>query len=496
MPGNIQPHYARMRSGTLLRKKLIVPGEWHAPQGKYVSSRQRSERQVAKFRELKNEGVLFEVPWGHRLSAYPRYGEISEEQWRENQESERARFNASYVEDLEVDPADGGLIISMKPPPGYRLDPKSGDLVNETDHTVIREVSGAFGNWIDGQNRFHDDILLHAALCVKPVVAGMPGFQLANGPVTLSGGGRVEYLYTLSTGGPAMDDELDEGKKKKKKGGEPDDKPLDAPELPPEDDIYEPEEPLPDEPKPAPATPVEETPAGSGIPKPKGNCVKKLLPLLVEAGLPMDEDVSSPEELCERLATILGFAVAHGMRFEREENEDVVPAPGATGTAGGPAPAPEQPPVMMSLGQIRDPLTKKMAEREQERMRRDVATVWRENAELGCPVWIANREMAKGQNIQLSLNANTGKIPLPKQLAAARLVREILQAQQGIIKPPAARTEVVAALATKEENPAAAAKAPHQRVAPGKKVDPEVRDALRAGATAATGVNFSANGTH
>lgn len=477
-------------AGSLLRKKLIVPGEWHAPQGKYVSTRKRSERQVAKFRELKNEGVLFEVPWGHRLSAYPRYGEITEEQWRENQESERARFNASYVEDLEVDPVDGGLIVSMKPPPGYKLDPKTGNLVNETDHTVIREVSGAFGNWIDGQNRFHDDILLHAALCVKPVVAGMPGFHFSTGPVMLSGGGRVEYLYTLSTGGAAMDDFDDDDKKKKKKGNA--DKPeLDAPELPPEDDFYEPEEPM--EPKVPEPTPVDDEPIG--IPKPKRDCVKKLLPLLVEAGLPMDEDVTDPEELCERLATILGFAVSHGMRFEREDKEnDEQPAPGATGMAGGPAPAPEQPPIMMSLGQIKDPLTKRMFEREQERMRRDVATTWREISELGCPVWIANREMAKGQHVQLSLNAKTGKIPLPVQIAKARLVKEILQAQQGIIKQP--KPGVIAAMATHEENPAAAAKAPHQRVAPGKQVDPDIKAALRAGATVATGIDFSKNGTH
>lgn len=419
----------------LLRKKLLPTGEYIAPQGVYSSEPNRARQQVEKFRQLKAEGYKFPIPWGHRLSAVPQYGTVSSAEYQnalEQRAFEEARYNAGYVEDLDID-EDGTLQITLPAPPGYRVDHTSGDLVNEADGTRVREVSGAFGDWTDGKGRTHKDILIHAALCVRPVWGtNQPGFELATGNQTTLATGSVRYTHTLSTrvGGSSMAKEEDD---------------LDLEGL--DDDASEPgteSEPAEDLEAPDDVEPVK-------VKNP--DMFEQAIGLLNQAGLQLPGHITE-ENFCEHLITALTQAISMGAKFERADSKDEVPPPVQTQTTDQP-PSPEAPPIMMAtvakqstarlaeygLQKIRpimlstddmSPREKVWAEKESRRTSKRIAGIYREcRDKWGLPKHIADREAAKCTVVQLSFLPNGDVVP-PPDLHTAILVREILQTFAGV----------------------------------------------------------------
>lgn len=443
----------------MVRKKLLTPGTFHAPQAKFVANRDRLQKHVQKFKQLKSEGYIFPVPWGHRLSAIPERRLVTESQYHkalEQRAFEEARYNAGYVDDLNID-KDGDLEISLPAPPGYRVDHATGDLVNETDGTKIREVSGAFGDWTDGKGRTHKDILIHAALCVRPVWGdGQPGFQLASDNSTTLATGAVRYTHTLSTrtGGSSMA----KPKKDYKLDGLEDEADLD--ELPDEEIVPE-------------TDTVTETPDEPIAPvKVKSpDMFEQCLALLNQAGLQLAAHTTE-ENFFENLVTALTVAISMGAKFERAESDPQPDAAAQTTEDGqqGAPPTPEAPPLMMStVAQYTDeqlaevglqrvqPVmlsTDKMTDRERvwadkeaKRVRRTIASHYRFcRDKLGLFPDIAERKIAQTNVVQLSLLPNGDSVP-PPELHTVLLVKEILQRMGGIdpSKVPAQTTTLATA---------------------------------------------------
>lgn len=403
----------------MFRKTLLVPGTHHAPQGVQVVSPERIRRWVDKFRQLKSAGVRFPVPWGHRLSAIPEYGTVDDAEYQnavERRAFEEARYNAGFIEGMEIGP-NGELVITAPVPPGYKVCPQSNDLINEHDGTRIGEMSAGIGHWRDGKGQSHKDIIIHAALVPLPIWAGQDGFSLATTTqaATLSGSQNAIFTCTLSskTGGNPMEPEEDE-----------------TPEVDAEDDVYEPEPEAP---------PEDAAPIVPPAPPPVDYC-EQALALLSQMGLALPQDTDS-ENFCERLVIALTVAQSMGAKFDRDDDtEDETANPPATMTSGdgGQPPSPEAPPVMMSTRDIVNPAFRALAARQERQTQAEVSAIWEELKGLGCPVYIADRESAKATQIHLSINRHTGKASRPAQLQAARLVKEILQAQHGIV--PKAKT--------------------------------------------------------
>lgn len=383
-------------------------------------------RQVAKFQKLKSEGYKFPVPWGHRLSAVPERRTCTEAEWQkavEQRAFEEARYNAGYVEDLRID-KDGDLQIILPAPPGYRVDHQTGDLVNERDGTRIREVSGAFGDWTDGKGRTHRDILIHAALCVRPVWGnGQPGFELDSGNQKTLATGMVRYTHTLSTrtGGSSMP-----------KNDMIEDEDIDIDEDPADDD-----EPVVSETEAV----VDPAPAPVKVRQP--DMFEQCVSLLNQAGLTMPTHTTE-DNFIEHLVTALTVAISMGAKFERAE-EDETPPPAPAATTDQP-PMPEAPPVMMSTDQF-SARERVWAEKESKRTRKRIAANWRHCRDrLGLFPDIADREAQKVSQIQLSFLPN-GDVVAPPDLRTVLIVREILQRQQGI-SPERLSTLATATMAT------------------------------------------------
>lgn len=456
----------------LFRCKLLRAGDYCAPQGVYTANADSMRRQVKAFRKLKSEGYKFPVPWGHRLSAIPSRDEVDPgvyQQALEQRAFEEARWNAGYVEDLDID-QDGDLTLTLPAPPGYKVDAQTGDLVNEADGTRIREVSGAFGNWTDGKGRTHRDILIHAALCVRPVMGGQNGFELATAkqPVTLATGIVVNYR-SLSTRieGTSMAD------KKKKSDDDMDIDDMDLSETD-NDSPAEPDEPNPPAPK--------EEPEPEPEPKVKVNqsdMLDKLLALLNQAGLTMP-DHTSEDNLIEHLITALTVAVSMGAKFEKSDNPDAnQPAQASTEQP----PQPEAPmPMMMATtiaGMTDAELSKygvqrigvtmlstnAMTDREKtwansqrDAVRKKIAAIYKQcRDKYGLFPDIAQREMAKASSVQLSFLPN-GDYLHPAALDAALVVREILRRQLGMDANPVSQMTTTLSTTYVPDNPMAAKK--------------------------------------
>lgn len=262
----------------IVRKKLLAPGRVVAD-GKAVDiTRDRIAGWVSKFRALKADGVKFPVPWGHFKEAGP-----------DSLPFCTSRFNAGYVADADIDPADGGFVVSLDCP---GLAEENGKLVSvatlpngATVKTAIAEVSaGIWDRWADGRGRQHDDILGHVALCTHPVAFGTGDFiALSAGP-----GSGVTYF---STGGPAMakdkDDDNNDG------AGLPDE--IEqvtnaAAEQPDGDEM---------------ADGILNPPAPAEMGDPAGDRLKRVLGMLAEGGMVLPPDTTA-ENFVERLETACG----------------------------------------------------------------------------------------------------------------------------------------------------------------------------------------------
>lgn len=203
-----------MAHAPLYRKKLVEPGVWQSAQGAVPVTPARIDHWERTFNRLRKEGFNFPAPWGHKLKAVPTEDDpfAAEEAY--------ARWNSGNIHRLEKD-ADGSLWMVAEVPPGYRVEPETNRLVNETTGTVVTDVSPGIGNWTDGQGRRHEDIILHAALCTHPVQHNQTGFMpaddadpLPEGARLLSAAGTIEFTHLLQTKGPPMADEADDTKKK------------------------------------------------------------------------------------------------------------------------------------------------------------------------------------------------------------------------------------------------------------------------------------------
>jgi len=197
---------------TLYKKKLAEPGTFMSAQGKVVITPKRIKHWEQSFNKLREEGFNFPVPWGHKLDAIPNDNDpfALEEQY--------ARWNSGNINRLETE-KDGSLWMIAETPPGYKVEQDTQRLVNEKDGTIVTDVSPGIGNWIDGQGRLHEDIILHAALCTHPVQHNQTGFlpatgaMLPEGTKLLSNAGTIQITCLLQTKGPKMAKPEDDDKK-------------------------------------------------------------------------------------------------------------------------------------------------------------------------------------------------------------------------------------------------------------------------------------------
>lgn len=266
------------------RMPLVPIGTHHAPQRVLEVNSSRVNHWIDSFNRIKAKGNNIPVPWGHQLKAVPA-GDTEARKYTQ------ARWNASFVERLEKNPVTGGLDVIFEPPPGWEVDNASGDLVNRTDGCRVREMSAGIGNWRDGSGEVHKDIIVHAALCTLPVVAGQKGFTTLstewNANLTMATDG-VEYLYTLGAGTMK-----DDGKK---------------------DDLLDLESDLPPIPaaEPAPLAPV---PAPLPTVAPDAQSAADVMALAAGVGIPLPPDTTG-QNLLERLKSALHTVMAMGWKLQ------------------------------------------------------------------------------------------------------------------------------------------------------------------------------------
>ena len=326
------------------RKVVVTPGTHHHRKGVAEISPARIAGWVEKFRRMKADGIKIPIPWGHQPKADP----VEEDRLAE-EEFYRSRYNATYADDFELGP-QGELIVVGTAPPGYDVDPETGDLVNPADHTRIGEVSIAVRDWQDGKGRLWTDAIRHVALTPLPVNHGTPGFEVALAtddwlPGELRLGAATLYspseldLGTTTTKGTAMPDPT-------KKTPPAADEPVD---LMAEDDAPEPE---PEEPKEDDKPLIDFTPPE----EPGGNAeelVAELIPLLEEAKIHLTPDTNAKNFL-QHLKVAM-HAVKH------REAPEPAPTPMPAAPAGAPAQAPvveETPPLLMSTAAATNPREK------------------------------------------------------------------------------------------------------------------------------------------
>jgi hypothetical protein len=274
----------------LFRLPLVPLGTHHAPQGPVKVTPERVDHWIKSFNRIKSAKNNIPIPWGHQLHAVPA-GDA------DGTRLARAKYNAGFVERLEKN-ADGGLDVVGTVPPGWDVEEESGDLINPTDGCRLREMSAGIGNWKDGTGEVHRDIIVHAALCTLPVVAGQSGFTstLSTEPniftATLDTD-SVEYLYMLGTSEKAM----------KKDDAAPKDAGLD------DLDMGAATGDLP--PLPAPAAPAAPS---LPIATPDSQLANDLIGLFaaVDAGLPQD---TTPQNLLQNVKVTLTVLQSKGYKF-------------------------------------------------------------------------------------------------------------------------------------------------------------------------------------
>lgn len=452
---------------------------YFSPIGELKATPARVKHWESKFNEIKSAGHKIPVPWGHSLSALPHPDTVDDQTFEDakwKRLHDEARGNASYVEKMYVG-ADGKPYVAFKPPPGYRPLP-DGSLENESNGTRISEISGAFGNWSDGTGKRHKDILLHVALCTRPVVGGQSGFHLeppkvdSQANMLSSMPGAPEFLFTMSSGASMKDEDVDDE--------------MEGADAPAEDE-YTPDE---EAPEPAEDVPVEAETEVAAEPIPvagKPDKCEEARALCMQAGLQIPE-CKTPEDFIQNLIVAMTTAIGLGAKFGHDNAEEDMPAAPATATTGpDAAPTPEAPPMMMSTI-----YEKEAAKREQKSMRREFNRVWEENRQLGCPPAIVDEFLAKESTIMLSVMPS-GRIKMPTNLAIAKALRRVLKAFKG----GAAPHMTILSTAVIPDSPAPNTNQP-RGTAGG--VDPDIRDALRSGAASTSGARYeplpNGNGKH
>lgn len=290
---------------------LPAPGVYHTPDGPVAISADRIRGWAEKFRALQSNRIKIPVSWGHQSRANPvAPGDVDGEEFL------RSRYNATYLDALEVTPA-GGLVAVAEAPPGWEVEARTGSLVNPTDGTRIAEVSLAARDWVDGEGRLWKDAPRHLALTPLPVVHRTPGFERAgDGPATgevrLSLSDYRGPVRLASTETPPM--KREEQDEEQDEGGEE-------------------------------VAPESEAPDAMG-----GGYFKRALAMLAAADIPLPED-TTPENAWERL-----YIVLTAMQAAKETAEAEAPAPTTQ-------PKEEPMPTMLSLIRHTDPAVRALAAR-------------------------------------------------------------------------------------------------------------------------------------
>lgn len=285
----------------LFRMPLVCLGTHQAPQQEVGVSTDRARHWIESHRRITAEGNRVPMPWGHQLKAIP-HNDADARRFA------MARWNAGNVIDLEYNPETKWVDAIATVPPGYEVETDAsgkptGRLVNPTDHTTIQEMSAGIGNWRDGKGKVWRDIIVHAALCTLPVIAGQSGVTAALATdwdaydpdviytATMDTDG-VEYLYTLSSRSaimPGKDDDMT---------GKGDKEPIPDLDL---DDLA----PIPDMPAP---TPVPS--AGTDQ-----QCATDIMNYASAVGIPIPQD-TTPQNLLERIRSTLATLAAIGWKMQ------------------------------------------------------------------------------------------------------------------------------------------------------------------------------------
>lgn len=181
-----------------VRKIILSPGVYHAPQGRLHATPERVKRWADTFRRMKANGIRVPVCWGHQPGAIPGDG-----QDKAGRQYELSRFNAGYVTNMQRT-ADGDLEGELDIP-GAEVD-EDGNLVTWAKmpdgrkvRCAIKEVSAAIRDWQDGSGRQWPDAIMHVALVPLPVVAGQEGFEASL--ATESEPGEIHLSLSAYLGG-------------------------------------------------------------------------------------------------------------------------------------------------------------------------------------------------------------------------------------------------------------------------------------------------------
>lgn len=348
-----------------VRKVLLRPGIYQAPQGELRATRKRVERWAETFRRMKALGIKIPCAWGHQPEAEP-----ADASQRAERQYYLSRLNAGYLDDMAVD--DQGNLSAVLDVPGCELDDK-GNLVAWTRlpdgrevKTAVAEVSAAIKDWTDGQGRTWPDSIIHVALTPLPVVAGQEGFMALS---TAGGKGPIYLSLTQLSGEGDMAEEND---KPGTEGGE-----------------------------------------GEG----GGNKhFKEGLEILKRHGISLPDDTTSGnfwERLCVAGAVLDG---AEGGEGEMDETEPDGDEDGVSysGEEGGDL-TQEQRPVMMSLASARTPAEKKLLAKHQDEHKARQAKRIDGLVKRGMPVARANKLRDSLSSYTLSLNSETGDV-VPKDI--------------------------------------------------------------------------------
>jgi hypothetical protein len=276
-------------STSLFKKPVFGLRTYHTRKGTVRITPERVRAVVDKFKRMKDKGLTVPVCWGHQSSAYPvpkNLQELSDER-----NFLRSRFNATHIEDLQIDPQTGELIVLAPPPPGYKVDAAAGTLINERDGTQVYGVSAALDSWQDGDGERWEDALRHIALTPWPVAHETGGFTMQTEP-------RDSEVWL---GAANLADEA-----------------------------------------PSPVISFPEPPTV--------DLVKDLVTLLTECGVHLPQDTTQ-ENFQERLLVALSALKGHkAMKDQAKQQEEKLPAPAADRRLHE-----EIPPLVMSTEGVTDP---------------------------------------------------------------------------------------------------------------------------------------------
>ncbi|MDE2097151.1 MAG: hypothetical protein KGL39_07885 [Patescibacteria group bacterium] len=197
----IRAALGRSRTVAEFRKTILKVGSFETREGAFLATPERLARFAAKFAEMKARGIKVPICWGHQPFAEPDDPESDPNDPRVQalREYLASRFNAGYFLDVLYH-ADRGELEVAGDVPGAEVDTEGNLLAwvqlpdsDEKVLTAIREVSAGVRNWTDGRGREWEDVIIHLALCVLPVVEGQGGFA----PLSIgfdTGKPRVVYL--------------------------------------------------------------------------------------------------------------------------------------------------------------------------------------------------------------------------------------------------------------------------------------------------------------